>query len=71
MCSATLIGYFLATTWAYSANALAPVTMSLTVVPERNSAPPVDTCRIPSLPASASPRRAALSVMELLRLMAG
>src|SRR5690349_24610057 len=45
--------------------------MSLTVGPERYSAPPVDTCTMPSLPASANPRIAALSVCEDDTLMAG
>ena len=42
-----------------AAKASDPATMSLTVVPDRNSAPPVDTWMMPSLPASANPRRAA------------
>ena len=71
VCSATLIGYFSATTWANSASATAPVTMSLTAVPEPNSAPPVENWMIPSLPASANPRSAALSVSELVQLIAG
>ena len=71
VCSATLIGYFAATTCANSANAVAPVTMSLTAVPEANSAPPVDTWMIPSLSASAKPRRAALRVSDEVTLMAG
>ena len=48
------MSYFSATTLAYSASATAPVTMSLTLVPEANSAPPVDAWMIPSLPASAN-----------------
>ena len=39
--------------------------MSLTVLPDRYSAPPVDTCTMPSLSASANPRSAAFSVWEL------
>src|SRR3954470_2917433 len=45
--------------------------MSLIVVPDRNSAPPVETWTIPSLSASANPRSAALSVCEELTLIAG
>ena len=71
VCSATLIGYFAATTCANSASPTAPVTMSLTFVPDRNSAPPVDTWTMPSLPASAKPRSAALRVSVLVTLMAG
>ena len=37
VCSAMLTGYFAATTWANSASATDPVTMSLTLVPEANS----------------------------------
>ena len=71
VCSAMLTGYFSATTWANSASAVAPVTMSLTRVPEANSAPPVENWMIPSLPASAKPRSAALTVSELVQLIAG
>ena len=45
--------------------------MSLIVGPERYSAPPVETWMIPSLPASANPASAALSVCEDETLMAG
>src|SRR5450759_644074 len=45
--------------------------MSLTVVPERNSAPPVETCTMPSDSASAKPRSAAFSVCEDVTLMPG
>src|SRR3954453_9120736 len=45
--------------------------MSLTVGPERYSAPPVETWTIPSLPASAKPARAAFSVCEEETLIAG
>ena len=45
--------------------------MSLTVVPERNSAPPVETWTMPSLSASANPRMAALRVMLEEMLIAG
>ena len=48
-----LTGYFLATSRAYAANATEPVTMSLTVGPDRYSAPPVETWMMPSLSASA------------------
>ena len=48
-------GYFSATTCANSASATAPVTMSFTLVPEANSAPPVENWMMPSLPASAKP----------------
>ena len=71
VCSATVTGYFLATSCAYAANATDPVTMSLTVGPDRYSAPPVETCTMPSLPASAKPRRAALSVCDEVTLIAG
>ncbi len=63
--------YLSATTLANSANATAPVTISLTLVPDANSAPPVDTWMMPSLPASANPRRAALMVSDEVTLMAG
>jgi hypothetical protein len=45
--------------------------MSLTLVPEANSAPPVENWMMPSLPASAKPRRAALTVSEEVQLIAG
>ena len=45
--------------------------MSLIVVPEKNSAPPVETWTMPSLPASAKPRSAACSVCDDDTLMAG
>ena len=35
VCRAMLTGYFAATTWAYSASADAPITMSLTLAPDR------------------------------------
>ena len=63
--------YFAATTWANSASATAPVTMFFTAPPEANSAPPVDTWMIPSLPASANPRIAALTVSDEVMLIAG
>ncbi len=63
--------YLSATTLVYSASATAPVTMSLTLVPEANSAPPVDAWMMPSLPASAKPRRAALMVIDEVMLIAG
>ena len=71
MCRATLTEYFSATTCANSASAAAPVTMSFTERPEPNSAPPVETWMIPSLPASANPRSAALIDSEEVQLMAG
>jgi hypothetical protein len=71
VCRAIVTSYVLATWWAYSASACAPMTMSLTVGPDRYSAPPVDTCTMPSLSASANPRSAALSVCELVTLIAG
>ena len=71
VCSAMFTGYLAATTCAYSASATEPVTMSLTLVPEANSAPPVETWTMPSLSASAKPRSAALSVSEEVTLMAG
>ena len=57
--SATVIGYLAATMCANSANATAPVTISLTPVPDANSAPPVENWMMPSLPASAKPLSAA------------
>ena len=71
VCRAMLTGYFLATSCAYAAKATEPVTMSFTVGPDRYSAPPVETCTIPSLPASAKPRSAALSVCDEVTLIAG
>ena len=71
VCSATCTGYFSATTCANSASATAPVTMSFTLVPEANSAPPVENWMMPSLPASAKPRRAALTVSDDVQLIAG
>ena len=71
MCSATVIGYLSATTWANSASATAPVTMSLTPRPEANSAPPVENWMMPSLPASAKPLSAALMISEPTQLIAG
>src|SRR6266542_651172 len=52
-------------------SATAPVTMFLTYWPDRNSAPPVDTWTMPSLPASANPRTAAFSVSDDVTLIAG
>ena len=66
-----LTGYFLATSCAYAAKASEPETMSLTVGPERYSAPPVEIWTIPSLSASAKPASAALRVWDELTLMAG
>src|SRR5690625_3280585 len=71
VCSATVNGYFSAMTWANSASATAPVTMSLTPRPEPNSAPPVENWMMPSLPASANPLIAALIVSDEVQLMAG
>ena len=62
VCRAMLTGYFLAASSANAANASDPATMSLIVAPDRNSAPPVETCTIPSDPASANPRIAACRV---------
>src|SRR4028119_762242 len=45
--------------------------MSLTLLPDRYSAPPVLTCTMPSDCASAKPRSVAVSVCELVTLMAG
>ena len=45
--------------------------MSLTAVPDRNSAPPVEIWTIPSLSASAKPRSAAFRVCEDVTLIAG
>jgi len=61
----------LATSSAYAASAIEPVTMFLTVGPERYSAPPVETWTMPSLPASANPRIAAFTVCEDETLIAG
>ncbi len=45
--------------------------MFLTLVPEPNSAPPVENWMMPSLPASAKPFSAALIVSEEVQLIAG
>src|SRR3954468_9079444 len=45
--------------------------MFFTVGPDAYSAPPVEIWTMPSLPASAKPARAALSVCEDVTLMAG
>ena len=45
--------------------------MFFTVGPETYSAPPVEIWMMPSLPASAKPCRAALSVCEDVTLIAG
>ena len=71
VCSAMFTSNLAATTCAYSASAHAPVTMSLTVLPDRNSAPPVETWTMPSLSASAKPRIAAFSVWDEVTLIAG
>ena len=71
MCRATLIGYFAAIEWVNSASATAPATMSFTPSPEMNSAPPVENWMMPSLPASAKPFSAALTVSEDVQLIAG
>ena len=71
VCSATLTGYFAATTRANSASAAAPVTMSFTFWPDRYSAPPVEIWTIPSLSASAKPLSAAFSVWLEVTLIAG
>ena len=71
VCSATLTGYAFAASRANAANATDPATMSLIVAPDRNSAPPVDTCTMPSLSASAKPRSAACSVCDEVTLIAG
>ena len=71
VCSTTFTGYFAATTRANSAIATEPVTMSLTLPPEANSAPPVDSWTMPSLLASAKPRKAALRVSDDVTLIAG
>ena len=63
--------YLAATVRAYSASAVAPTTMSLTVEPEAYSAPPVETWMMPSLSASAKPWMAAVTVWEEVMLMAG
>ena len=71
VCSATVTSYFAATTWANSARATAPVTISLMPRPDANSAPPVENWMMPSLPASAKPLIAALTDSEPTQLMAG
>ncbi len=71
VCSAICTGYLAATTRAKWARATAPVTMSLTPWPDRYSAPPVEICTIPSLPASAKPRMAAFNVWLDVTLIAG
>src|SRR6266545_4523180 len=64
-------GYFAATARAKAARATAPATMSFTVGPDRYSAPPVETWMMPSLSASAKPRKAAFSVWDEVTLIAG
>ena len=71
VCSATLIGKFVATSAANVANASDPPTMFLTVGPDRYSAPPVETWMMPSVSASAKPCSAAFSVCDDETLMAG
>ena len=71
VCRAMLTAYFLATSCAYAASARDPVTMSLTVEPDRYSAPPVLTWTMPSLSASAKPWMAAVRVWLDETLMAG
>ena len=71
VCSATSMGYFAATTCANSARATAPVTISLTPSPDANSAPPVEIWMMPSLPASAKPLSAALTVSDDVQLIDG
>lgn len=71
VCSAMVTSYFAATTWANSASATAPVTMSFTPRPDANSAPPVENWMMPSLPASAKPLMAALTDSDPTQLMAG
>ena len=71
VCSATLIGYLAAMLRVNLASATAPATMSLTPRPEANSAPPVENWMMPSLPASAKPLMAALTVSDDVQLMAG
>src|SRR4051794_27146830 len=66
-----LTGKFLATSCAYAASAREPATMSFTVEPDRYSAPPVLTCTMPSLSASANPWTAATRVWLEDTLIAG
>ena len=47
------------------------MTMSLIPSPEANSAPPVENWMMPSLPASAKPLMAALTLSEPTQLIAG
>ena len=67
----TVMGYLAAITWANSASATAPVTISLIPRPDANSAPPVENWIMPSLPASAKPLMAALTLSDPTQLMAG
>ena len=71
VCRAICTGYLSATDRAKLASAAEPVTMSLTAWPDRYSAPPVETWMMPSLSASAKPRRAAFSVWLEVTLIAG
>ena len=71
VCRAMLTGYFSATTYANSASATAPVTMSLTSCPEANSAPPQENWMMPSLSASVKPRSAAIRDCDDVTLIAG
>ena len=71
VCSATVTPYLSATTPANSASATDPTTMSFSEVPDANSAPPVETWMMPSVPASAKPLIAPLIVSDEVMLMAG
>ena len=61
----------MATACTNSARAIEPATRSLTVEPERYSAPPKETWMMPSELASVKPRRAAIAVCELDTFTAG
>ena len=54
-----------------AASDAAPTTMSLLGWPAANSAPPHDTCTMPSLSASANPRIAATMDCDDVQLTAG
>ena len=71
VCRASVTSTCSATTWAISAIAVAPMTMSLDQPPAKYAAPPVETWMMPSEPASAKPLMAALSVCDEVTLIAG
>jgi hypothetical protein len=70
VCSAIATGAGAASSGVMAASARAPASAS-DAAPERYRAPPTVTCTMPSEPASAKPRTAALSVCDDVTLIAG